>query len=75
MAFKWIVCNKTDDVGKGGVTGSTHPLYLCNDAAELRSILGEGQQVADGTADGLDVVRGLNLLDQDLQHVKRKKMQ
>lgn len=32
------------------------PHYLGNDAAELRSILGEGQQVADGTADGVYVV-------------------
>lgn len=31
--------------------------YLGNDAAELRSILCEGQQVADGTADGVNVVR------------------
>lgn len=58
---------------RGGSTGSTPlpPLYLCNDAAELRSVLGEGQQVTDGAADGLDVVRRFNLLDQDLwQHIK-----
>lgn len=32
------------------------PQYLGNDAAELRSILGEGQQVADGTADGVNEI-------------------
>lgn len=41
--------------------------YLGNDAAELRPVLSEGQQVADGTADGVDVVRWVNLFDQDLQ--------
>lgn len=30
--------------------------YLCDDAAELRSVLREGQQVADGAADGVNVV-------------------
>lgn len=43
------------------------PQYLGNDAAELRSILGEGQQVADGTADGVNVVRWVNLFNEDLQ--------
>lgn len=70
LAGKWLsrgLCNETDDVDKGGSQQSKkgrrywlHPhtplLYLCNDAAELRSVLGEGQQVADGAADGLNVV-------------------
>lgn len=83
LAGKWLsrrLRNETDDVGKCGSeveggTVSTHSLYLCDDAAELRSILGEGQQVADGAADGLGVVRGFNLFDQDLQHIKRKTKQ
>lgn len=86
LAGKWLsrgLCNGRDDVDKGGSQQSkkrtpasipTPPLYLCNDAAELRSVLGEGQQVADGAADGLDVVRRLDLLDQDLwQHIKKQK--
>lgn len=43
------------------------PQYLGNDAAELRSVLGEGQQVADGTADGVNAVRWVNLFDQELR--------
>lgn len=40
--------------------------HLGDDAAELRAVLRERQQVADGAADGVDVVRRLDLLDQDL---------
>lgn len=40
--------------------------HLGDDAAELRAVLRERQQVADGAADGVHVVRRLDLLDQDL---------
>lgn len=33
------------------------PQYLGDDAAELRAVLGEGQQVADGAADRVNAVR------------------
>lgn len=41
--------------------------YLGNDAAELRSILRQGKQVANGTANSVNTVGRLNLFDQDLQ--------
>lgn len=41
--------------------------YLGNDAAELRSILGQGEQVANGTANSMNTVGRLNLFNQDLQ--------
>lgn len=41
--------------------------YLGNDAAKLRSVLGKGQKVVDGAADGVDTVRGIDLFDQDLK--------
>lgn len=52
-------CNGSAPGGPGG-------RHLGDDAAELRAVLRERQQVADGAADGVDVVRRLDLFDQDL---------
>ena len=41
--------------------------YLGDDAAELRAVLCERQQVADGAADGVHAVRGVDLFDQELE--------
>ena len=53
--------------GKGAESASACPRYLGDDAAELGPVLREGQQVADGTADGVDAVRRLDLFNQDLR--------
>lgn len=40
--------------------------HIGDDAAELGSVLREGQQVTDGAADSVDAVRRFNLFDQHL---------
>lgn len=50
----------------GGAEPKGRGRHRGDDAAELRAVLRERQQVADGAADGEDVVRRLHLLDQDL---------
>lgn len=62
--------HRTDEAWQLWRRQDAHSTHLGNDAAELWPILCKGQQVADGTANGVNIVGRLHLPDQNLTQSK-----